>query len=159
MGETREYVLPKWFGTTSIPVPDTSIGSVSPPKIPSVPVSPTEHTLENQVKHLHFSVELSFICHDAVRVRICCIACKPSNKAFSGEKLKNKGRCPPPPIRTCTIFHPATRSSAGEIAWHDWHDKEITAWNSCEGGTLCVVFTSNRYFYRTQRDQYTQSPC
>ena len=35
------------FGTTSIPVPDTSVTSVCPPEIPRVPFYPTKHTLGN----------------------------------------------------------------------------------------------------------------
>ena len=39
---TRQYGK---FGMTSIPVPDNSVSAVRPPKIPQVPIYPTEHTL------------------------------------------------------------------------------------------------------------------
>ena len=36
---------PVWFGTELIPVPNTSVSSVRKPKMPRVPLYPSEHTL------------------------------------------------------------------------------------------------------------------
>ena len=42
---TEYRSTPVWFGTNSIPVPETSVKSVRPSKIPRVPVHPTEHII------------------------------------------------------------------------------------------------------------------
>ena len=52
---------PVWFGTTSIPVPDTWVSSVRPPKIPRVPGEPPPQTRVPYRTHVCLTVMLALI--------------------------------------------------------------------------------------------------